>query len=109
MISKITVFYVDGTFEDVDSGYWFSRRDPQEDGSSKKAKEIIIYFEGGSYQKIIATQEEPKIPIIDPTKVRPFPNQDEIDKRGWPKKYEPHRMFPTDPYGPWCDKTTIVD
>lgn len=107
MIKKITIFYVDNTFEDVDSDY-FNKSEASQDTNVKAIKEIFIYFTNGKYMKIVAdiSIEKSKIDFS-----KQSPNSHEIDDRGYPRKvdgpYDPYRpMFPS---GPWFDPTKIVD
>lgn len=108
MIKKITIFYFDGTFEDIDASY-FNKIEACQDTNVKQIKEILIYFTNGKYTKIVGDTSNSKIPdkVVD----KIFPNSREIDDRGYPRKvdgpYDPYR--PIFPSGPWFDPTKIVD
>lgn len=99
MIKKITIFYVDNTFEDIDADY-FNLNVLCEDTSTKSIKEILIYFTNGKYTKIVNSSNV----LTYPPGVRKV---DDVGQTG------PVKEFPWDtprwPSGSWSDPTKIVD
>lgn len=94
MIKKITIFYVDNTFEDIDADY-FNKSEAGQDTDVKTIKEIFIYFTTGKYMKIVA----------DAKNELPFKYPDGVRKSDGPiNPFEPKW-----PSGPWFDPTKIID
>lgn len=92
MINKITIFYTDNTYVDVDSGYFGQKADPEivYKDSSKTIKEIFIYYSDGKYTKFAS---ETKIVGGGPAYANPTPRPFE----------------PSYPSGPWSNPAKIID
>jgi len=100
MIKKITIFYVDNTFEDIDAEY-FNDKVLCADTDTKSIKEILIYFTNGKYTKIVNSSD---------TQLKYPPG---VRTGGGPGTTGPVKEFPWHtapwPSGPWSDPTKIVD
>lgn len=98
-ITKITLFYADDTYEDVDANYFDKACPSVESANIKGIKEVIIYYSTGKFFRI-------SVPIsICSPKVGYTQEESPSRTKQWPD----NPWKPEYPVGPWVDPSKVTD